>query len=74
MRRVDAHARLDYLRTFRNRIAHHEPIFARHLVADHDSILLATGWISAEMRDWIAHHSRVPRLLGMTRDAAAGSF
>ena len=74
LRRSDAHARLDYLRTFRNRIAHHEPIFTRHLVADHDSILLATSWISAEMRDWIAHHSRVPGLLGMARNAAAARF
>jgi len=62
LRRADAHSRLDYLRTFRNRIA------------DHDSILLVTGWISAETRDWIAHHSRVPGLLGMTRSAAAVSF
>ena len=29
--RVQAHHPLDYLRTFRNRIAHHEPIFTRHL-------------------------------------------
>ena len=74
LRRMDVHSRLDYLRTFRNRIAHHEPIFARHLVADHASILLVTGWISTEMRDWIAHHSHVPGLLGMARDAAAASF
>lgn len=74
LRRVDAHSRLDYLRTFRNRIAHHEPIFTRHLAADHDSILLVTGWISAEMREWIAHHSRVPRLLGISHDDAAASF
>ena len=74
LRRTDAHSRLDYLRTFRNRIAHHEPIFSRHLTADHDSILLVTGWISVAARDWIAHHSRVPGLLGMSRDAAAASF
>lgn len=74
LRRGDVHARLDYLRTFRNRIAHHEPIFTRHLAADHDSILIATSWISEEVRNWIAHHSRVPRLLAMTRDAAAASF
>ena len=74
LRRSDAHARLDYLRTFRNRVAHHEPIFARHLAADHDSILLVTGWISAAMRDWIAHHSRVSGLLGMARNAAAARF
>ena len=44
LRRADGHRRLDYLRTFRNRIAHHEPVFARHLIADHDSVLLTAGW------------------------------
>lgn len=74
LRRADVHSRLDYLRTFRNRIAHHEPIFGRHLQADHDSILIATGWISEEVRDWIAFHSRVPRLLAMTESAASETF
>ncbi len=74
LRRADVHARLDYLRTFRNRIAHHEPIFSRHLAADHDSILIATSWISEAVRDWIAYHSRVPLLLGMPREAAAATF
>lgn len=72
--RADAQRRLDFLRTFRNRIAHHEPIFSRHLIADHDSILLVTGWISPKVQDWIAHHSRVPQLLAMSRDVAAASF
>ena len=74
LRRADVHRRLDYLRTFRNRIAHHEPVFARHLIADHDSVLLAVGWVSTGVRDWIAHHSRVPHLLAMTHDEAAASF
>lgn len=51
LRRVDAHSRLDQLRMFRNRIAYHEPIFMRHLAADHASTLLVTGWISTGMRD-----------------------
>jgi hypothetical protein len=72
--RADAQKRLDFLRTFRNRIAHHEPIFGRHLAADHDSILLVTAWISPDIQTWIAHHSRVPQLLAMPRDAAAASF
>ncbi len=74
LRRADVHARLDYLRTFRNRIAHHEPIFSRHLTADHDSVLIATGWMSEEVREWIAHHSRVPQLLTLPREVAARSF
>jgi hypothetical protein len=63
-----AHAPLDYLRTLRNRIAHHEPIFDRHLAADYASLLKVAGWISAETHDWIAHHSRVPALLAQSPD------
>lgn len=66
--RRQVHGPLDYLRTFRNRIAHHEPIFDRHLERDHESILAATGWISTETQGWIRHHSRVPELLAAPRD------
>jgi hypothetical protein len=66
--RVDTHKPLDYLRTLRNRIAHHEPIFARHLEADFLSILAVTGWICPATADWIKHHSRVDELLGSARD------
>lgn len=67
-RRADVRRPLDYLRTFRNRIAHHEPIFGRHLAADYASILEVTGWICPSTRDWIAHHSRVPEVLVQPRD------
>ncbi|HEV7367646.1 hypothetical protein [Arenibaculum sp.] len=66
--RADVHRPLDYLRTFRNRIAHHEPIFGRHLVADYASILEVAGWICPSTRDWIAYHSRVPEILAQPRD------
>ncbi|GAA0589900.1 Abi family protein [Caenispirillum bisanense] len=69
LKRRDAHEPLDYLRTLRNRIAHHEPIFERHLEKDHDGILQITGWLSPSSRDWIAHHSRVPALLRQGRHA-----
>ncbi len=72
--RAAAHRQLDYLRTFRNRIAHHEPIFARHLAADHTSILTVTGWINPEVQRWIDHHSRVPGLLTQSRQQAASFF
>jgi hypothetical protein len=74
MRRADVHRRLDYLRTFRNRIAHHEPIFTRHLQADYQSILTAAGWICPTTRDWITHHSRVEDLLRIPKDAASVAF
>ena len=67
--RRQAHKPLDALRALRNRIAHHEPIFARPLRADHDRILEVTGWISPDVRAWIERHSRVPTLL----DAADGA-
>ena len=71
--RRQAHEPLDVLRALRNRIAHHEPVFARPLREDHDRILEVTGWISVDVRAWIDQHSRVPRLLD-TADGATGSF
>lgn len=66
--RTAVHKPFDFLRTFRNRIAHHEPIFTRHLAADYDSILTVAGWICPKTRDWIAHHSRVEDVLAMPKD------
>jgi hypothetical protein len=71
---ADVHRRLDYLRTFRNRIAHYDPIFARHLAADHASILLSVGWASPDVQTWIEAHSRAPRLLALPRDEAGRTF
>ncbi len=72
--RSDIHRPLDYLRTFRNRIAHHEPIFSRHLVADYASIMEVTGWICTDTRDWIAHHNRIADILAMPPEGAALKF
>ncbi len=58
--RRQAHRPLNALRTLRNRIAHHEPIFARSLVEDHEHIVEVAGWISSATQAWIEHHSRVP--------------
>ena len=64
-----AHGPLNGLRILRNRIAHHEPIFARDLAADHRHILDVAGWIFPETAAWIRHHSRVPDVLALPRDA-----
>ncbi|MEP9369984.1 hypothetical protein [Xanthobacter sp. VNH20] len=66
--RKATHTPLDFLRTFRNRIAHHEPILDRHLAADYASLLQVVGWISGETKTWIEHHSRVPALLAQPPD------
>ena len=63
LNRRQAHRPLNALRTLRNRIAHHEPIFARNLVEDHERIVEVAGWISPAIRVWIEHHSRVPAVL-----------
>ena len=61
--RKQAHRPLNALRKLRNRIAHHEPIFARPLLEDHQRILEVTGWISPGVQAWVKHHSRVPIVL-----------
>ena len=61
--RKQVHSPLNDLRLLRNRIAHHEPIFARHLMEDHKRILDVTGWISPGTRAWIECYSRVVALL-----------
>lgn len=72
--RRQAHGPLNELRILRNRIAHHEPIFARNLPAYHAQILEVMGWISPGVRTWVAHHSRLPALLELPRDAGAIQF
>ena len=62
--RKQAHRPLDDLRILRNRIAHHEPIFARDLARDHERILDVAGWISPGTATWIERHDRVFDLLG----------
>lgn len=69
---------LDSIRLFRNRIAHHEPIFARHLAADHDSIVQVSGYISGDVASYINGLSRVPevlqRRLSVVRTGIGSSF
>ena len=74
LNRSSAHQPLDYLRTLRNRIAHHEPIFERHLQQDYQRILDLTGWVSPHKRAWIEAHSRLPELLAMFPDDPAVRF
>jgi hypothetical protein len=61
--RKQVHLPLDQLRTLRNRIAHHEPIFQRRLADDYHSILQVLGWICADTAAWVDHHSTVQALL-----------
>jgi len=66
-KRADTHRPLDFLRTLRNRIAHHEPIFNRHLEKDYQSIIEVTKWINPQTSDWIIHYSRFEELMKQDR-------
>ena len=72
--RKGAHTPLNFLRTFRNRIAHHEPIFSRHLEKDYENILEIAAWIAPHKRIWIEAHSRVPEMLLTPRNADGLKF
>jgi hypothetical protein len=62
-RRSDVHKPFPGLRDLRNRIAHHEPIFSRPLAQEYQTIIDVIGWICADIRNWVLHHSTVPDVL-----------
>lgn len=57
--RPELHARLDRLRTLRNRIAHHEPIYQRNLLEDYQRLQEVLASLSPELCEWMEHNSRV---------------
>lgn len=57
------HNRMNELRDFRNRVAHHEPIYHLQPSKIHDDLLEAVGWMCRDTSAWIAAHSRVPHVL-----------
>jgi hypothetical protein len=58
IQRYELHEKLDRLRTLRNRIAHHETIQHRHLMADLNDIKLILGALSPTMLDWLNWHEQ----------------
>ncbi|MEN3359391.1 MAG: hypothetical protein V7637_3373 [Mycobacteriales bacterium] len=73
VRRGDIHARLEPVRMLRNRIAHHEPIFARTLGHDHAYILAVLSYLSPEAHAWVTDHSRVATVLAHRAACVAGT-
>jgi hypothetical protein len=55
---------LDGVRGIRNRIAHHEPIFARNLAADYARMLKLVGWRCTTTATWLDEIESVSLLLG----------
>lgn len=65
LQRHDLFENLDKLRTLRNRVAHHEPIFHRDLMADYKRLIVILGSLSSPVMEWCEHHSRVYDVLGI---------
>ena len=58
--RSKVHSRFNAIRRFRNRVAHHEPIFHTDLVKMHREIIEGIGWMCTETSAWALHNSRFP--------------
>jgi hypothetical protein len=54
---------VERLHHLRNRIAHHEPIHRRNLVADHEDAIAALAAICGHTRSWAVDLSTVPDVL-----------
>lgn len=65
---VDLHDDLDRLRTLRNRIAHHEPVFNRKLMDDLSRIDRTLHALSPQMADWLRWHQRADVAYGTPTD------
>jgi hypothetical protein len=58
MKRSVVHGRMNALRRFRNRVAHHEPIFQKDLPAVHAELLEAIEWLCPATAHWAGGLSR----------------
>jgi len=56
-------ADLDPLLKFRNRIAHHEPVFRSDLTEQYTRVLRIIALVAPNLVRWVEHHSRVPNLI-----------
>lgn len=62
--RKDFVRRVEVLRKFRNRVAHHEPLHHRRLADDHRALIAMAGFIDSSLGAFIGSQSRVPASLG----------
>lgn len=63
---------VDSIRVFRNRIAHHEPIFARNIGADYERILSLIAWRSLATAEWVDRTQTVTEILARRPRPAIG--
>jgi len=61
--REDIYNDLEQIRFLRNRIAHHEPIFARNLNDDLQKIVALIAYRSQETADWMMQNQQASAIL-----------
>jgi hypothetical protein len=59
------HGRFNAIRRFRNRVAHHEPIFHSAPVVRHQELIGAIGWMCRHTSAWALEQSRVPLIAAL---------
>ncbi len=72
-RRGDLRDRLERLRLLRNRAAHHEPIHARDLTVDHRYMCELADFMSTDLKEWVASHSRLPSVIAGRAGTLSGA-
>lgn len=55
---------VEHIRSLRNRIAHHEPIFQRNLASDYTRMLTLIRWRCPKTADWLSQIENVTATLG----------
>lgn len=61
--RASMHHELGLVRSFRNRIAHHEPIFTRNLVAEYERVRQLVEWRRPSVAAWMDANQTISALL-----------
>ncbi|MFF4489572.1 hypothetical protein ACFY0F_24255 [Streptomyces sp. NPDC001544] len=70
--RADLYERFKLMLTLRNRIAHHECVFHRHLDRDLDTALTLMRYLSPEMADRHEKYGQVPAVLARKKAVLSG--
>jgi len=59
MGRQDVHDRVETIRKWRNRIAHHKPVFDQGPMRKHQETIQMIRWVCQETADWVTANSKV---------------
>lgn len=63
--RQDIYEKVDTIRQWRNRIAHHQAIFDKSPMRHYQDTLMLIRWSSHELADWVTHTSHVAQAIDL---------